>query len=96
MSRIGELGDDRQVRLGARLAEDLQAILAQPLKAVGAGARLEGAAAQHVGAGVAEARAAASVCSRVSTAQGPRIRRKSGCTPPKVTPAIATGWATSP
>ena len=50
LPRVHDLGDDRHAVLLADVAEDLQAVLAQPLEAVGAGARLERAAAEDVGA----------------------------------------------
>ena len=51
VGRRHHLGDDRQAGLVARGGQDLQALLAQAPEVVGRGARLEGAAAQHVRAG---------------------------------------------
>ena len=51
LPRVHDLGDDRHVVLVADVAQDLQPLLAQALEAVRAGARLERAAAQDVGAG---------------------------------------------
>ena len=47
VARIHELGDERQAGLGARLHEDLERLVAEPLERVRRGARLEGAAAEH-------------------------------------------------
>ena len=48
LARVHHLGDDRHVVLVADVAQNLQALLAQSLETVRAGARLEGAAAQDV------------------------------------------------
>ena len=48
LPRVHHLGDDRHVVLVADVAQDLQPVLAEPLEAVRAGARLERAAAEDV------------------------------------------------
>ena len=58
VARVHQLGDDRQAGLLARLGEQAQALLAQPLERVRARARLVGAAAEQRAAAVATARAA--------------------------------------
>ena len=65
-------------------ASSLQPLLLQPLEAVGGGARLEGAAAQHVRAGRLDRRAVSMSCSRLSTEQGPAMTTKPS--PPILTP----------
>src|SRR5581483_7319882 len=52
LARVHDLGHHRHTVAAADVAQDLQALLAQALEAVGAGARLERAAAQDVGAGL--------------------------------------------
>ena len=54
LAGVHDLGDDRHAEPLAGRLEDLEAVLAEPLEAVGAGPRLEGAAAEDVGAGVAD------------------------------------------
>ena len=77
VARIHQLGDERQPGLLARLLEDLERLLAEPLERVRRGARLEGAAAEHRHAlGRLTARAVSSVCSRVSTVHGPAMKPK--------------------
>ena len=49
LPRVHDLGDDRHAEAVAGSAEDLEPIAAEALEAVGAGARLERAAAQNVG-----------------------------------------------
>ena len=50
VARVHDLGDDRQAGVVARRGQHLEALLAEALEGVGRGARLEGAAAQHVAA----------------------------------------------
>ena len=53
LARVHDLGDDRHAEPLAGGLEHLQAVLAQPLEAVGAGPRLERPAAEDVGPGLA-------------------------------------------
>ena len=53
LARVHDLGDDRHAEPLAGGPEDLEAVLAQPLEAVGAGPRLERPAAEDVGPGLA-------------------------------------------
>ena len=72
--RVDDLGDDRQADLRPDLGQDLQAGLAESLERVRRGPRLERAAAEQARRRPALAiSAAASVCSGVSTLQGPAI-----------------------
>ncbi len=48
LARLHHLGDDRQARPLARLGEEAEPLEPEPLERVGAGPRLEGAAAQDV------------------------------------------------
>ena len=48
LARLHHLGDDRQARPLARLGEEAEPLEPEPLEGVGAGPRLEGAAAQDV------------------------------------------------
>ena len=52
---VDRLGDDRQVELLADARQNLQPLLAQSLERVGRGARLVGAAAEELAAGVLDA-----------------------------------------
>jgi hypothetical protein len=53
VARVHHLGDDRQARPRLGFGEQAQPLLAEPLERVGRGARLEGTAAEHRGAGIA-------------------------------------------
>ena len=53
VAHVHQLGDDRQPRLGLRLGEQAQALLAEPLEGVGGSAGLVGAAAEQGRARVA-------------------------------------------
>ena len=78
---VEQLGDDRQAGLRARLGEDLERLAAQALERERRRARLEGAAAQHRGAGGLRPRArprASARATRPCTARRPgrRCRRR--------------------
>ncbi len=89
LPRVHHLGDDRHAVLVARLAEDLQALFAHALESVGAGARLERAAAEDVRARLPSPTSAiASIRSASSTAHGPAIIAR--WPPPIFTPATST------
>ncbi len=66
VAHVHQLGDDRQARLGLRLGEQAQALLAEPLEGVGGGAGLVGAAAQQRRAGVAARRAPSAASARAT------------------------------
>ena len=57
VAHVHQLGHDRQAGLGLRLGQQAQARLAEALERVRRGARLVGAAAQELGAGVLDGRA---------------------------------------
>ena len=67
-------GDDGQAGLGPGGGEHFQPVFLETLKAIGAGARLEGAAAQGRRAGGLDgAGRGSAICSSLSTEQGPAI-----------------------
>ena len=73
LTRIHHLGDDRHSVLVAHVAEDAQTLLAESLKAVRTGARLERAAAKDVGTGFLDSAGDFSRIASPSMAHGPAI-----------------------
>ena len=85
LARVHDLGDDRHAELLAGGLEDLEAVLAQPLEAVGAGPGLERPAAEDVGPGLPDPRRRSrSSSASLSMAQGPAIITR--WPPPILTP----------
>ena len=83
--RLHDLGHHRQAGLLLASAQQLEAVLLEPLEGVGRGARLEGAAAEHVRAGRLDASPPpprAGAATRRSTARpSPRSGRRPPATP---------------
>ena len=88
VAHVHQLGHDRQAGLRLGLGQQPQPRLAEALERVRRGARLVGAAAQHLGARVLDgARRVEQHCSRDSTVHGPAIMAK--CSPPILRPSIS-------
>ena len=82
-----DFGDDAEAGGVSRLLQELQAVLFQALEIVGRGARLERAAAEELGAGLATASAASMICFSLSTEHGPAMTMNSS--PPISTPLLS-------
>lgn len=76
MLAVHQFGHNGLAGLAAGMGQQFQALGTQPLEAVGAGARLECAAAQDAGPAACTRCATKVICSLLSTLQGPAITAK--------------------